>query len=194
MPLELRVGRGVGADGARELADAHPLERARDALAAAVELERPAGELQPEGRRLGVDAVRAADLQRLAVLARRARRRRRSARSMPVEDQRARLADLQRERGVDDVGGREAVVEPAALLAELLGDGVDEGGGVVVERRLELGDPLRRSAASPRRCAPAASSGTTPSSAQAAVAASSTSSQVASFPSSDQILAMAGRE
>jgi hypothetical protein len=40
----------------------------------------------------------------------------------------------------------------------------------------------------------AASLGTTPSSAQAAVAASSTSSHVASFPSSDQILAMAGRE
>ena len=40
----------------------------------------------------------------------------------------------------------------------------------------------------------AASSGKIPSSAQAAVAASSTSSKVASFPSSDQILAMAGRE
>ena len=38
-------------------------------------------------------------------------------------------------------------MEPAALLAELLGDGVDEGSGVVMERRLELGDPLRR-----RRC------------------------------------------
>ena len=85
-------------------------------------------------------------------------------------------------------------MEPAALLAELLGDGVDEGGGVVVQRRLELGDALGASAGSPRRCAHAASSGTTPSSAQAAVAASSTSSQVASFPSSDQILAMAGRE
>ena len=62
----------------------------------------------------------------------------------PLEDEGARLADLERERRVDDVGGGEAVVEPAALVAELLGDGVDEGGGVVVERRLELGDPLRR--------------------------------------------------
>ena len=67
-PLELGVGRRVGADGAGELADAHPLERPRDPLAAARELERPAGELEPERRRLGVDAVRAADLQRLAVL------------------------------------------------------------------------------------------------------------------------------
>ena len=67
----------------------------------------------------------------------------------PIEDQRSRLADLERERGVDDVGGGEAVVEPAALLAQPLGmqplgHGVDEGRGVVVEGRLELGDPLRR--------------------------------------------------
>ncbi len=67
-PLELRVGRGVRSDGAGELADADPLERASDALAAARELERPAGELQAERRRLGMDAVRAADLKRLAVL------------------------------------------------------------------------------------------------------------------------------
>ena len=85
-------------------------------------------------------------------------------------------------------------MEPAALLAELLGDGVDERGGVVVERRLELGHALGARRGRLRRCAPLPSSGTTPSSAQAAVAACSTASQVASFPSSDQILAMAGRE
>ena len=149
-PLELGIGRGVGADRARELADAHPLERPRDAFLAARQLERPAGELEPEGRRLGMDAVRAADLQRLAVLLG-ARRDDCEGAVETREDQRARLADLQRERGVDDVGGGEAVVEPAALLAELLGDGVDEGGGVVVERRLELGDPLRRRRVSPGR-------------------------------------------
>ena len=192
-PLELGIGRGVRADGARELADAHPLERARDALAAARQLERPAGELEPEGRRLGVDAVRAADLQRLAVLLG-ARGDGGEGAVEPGEDQRAGLADLQRERRVDDVGGREAVVEPAALLAELLGDGVDEGGGVVVQRRLELGHALGGSAGSPRRCARPRRRARRPSSAQAAVAASSTSSHVASFPSSDQILAMAGRE
>ena len=67
-PLELGIRRGVGADRARELADAHPLERPRDAFLAARQLERPAGELEPEGCGLGMDAVRAADLQRLAVL------------------------------------------------------------------------------------------------------------------------------
>ena len=86
-------------------------------------------------------------------------------------------------------------MEPAALFPELLGDRVDEGGGVVVEGGLDLGDALRRRAARPSPGARAAASGgTIPSSAQAAVAASSTSSQARSLPSSDQILAMAGRE
>ena len=141
-PLELGVGCGVGTDGARELADAHPLERARDPLPGARQFEGPAGELEPERRRLGVHAVRAADLQRLAVLLRPCRNGGEGA-VEPGEDEHAGLLDLQRERGVDDVGGGEAVVEPAALLAELLGDGVDEGGRVVVERRLELGHALR---------------------------------------------------
>ena len=35
-------------------------------------------------------------------------------------------------------------MEPAALLAELLRDGVDERGGVVVQRGFDLGDALRR--------------------------------------------------
>src|SRR5439155_4260012 len=56
------------------------------------------------------------------------------------ENQPAGLPDLQAERRVDDVGGGEPVVEPPALLAELLGDGVDEGGRVVVKRRLKLGN------------------------------------------------------
>ncbi len=162
--LELGVGGGVRPDRARELADAHPVERAGDALPVARELERPAGELQAERRRLGVDAVRAADLERLAMLL--GARHDRGERGVePREDERARLADLQRERRVDDVGGREAVVEPAApLVVELLADGVDERGGVVVERRLDLGDALRRSAASRRRWR--GGLGRTPSSAQ----------------------------
>ena len=63
---------------------------------------------------------------------------------MPCEDQRAGVPDLQRERGVDDVRRGEAVVDPAALRAELLGHGVDERGDVVVGRPLDLGDALRR--------------------------------------------------
>ncbi len=90
-----------------------------------------------------MDAVGAADLQRLAVLLRPHRDGCEGA-VEPREDERSGLAYLQRERGVADVRGREAVVNPAALVAELLRDGVDESGGVVLERRLELGDPLGR--------------------------------------------------
>ena len=61
----------------------------------------------------------------------------------PAEEELARVLDLQRQRGVDDVGGGQPVVEPAALRPELLGDGVDEGGGVVVGRQLDLGDARR---------------------------------------------------
>ena len=139
--LELGIGRGVRSDRAGELADAHPVERPRDPLPVPVELECPAGELQPERRRLGVHAVRAAHLEGRAMLLRAGDDRGERA-VEAVHDERAGRADLERECGVDDVRRGEAVVEPAALLAELLGDGVDEGGGVVVERRLELGDPL----------------------------------------------------
>ena len=67
-PLELRARGGVRADGAGELADPHALERAIEPRTPAIELERPAGELQPERRRLGMDAVRATHDQRPAVL------------------------------------------------------------------------------------------------------------------------------
>ena len=140
--LELGACRGVRTDRAGELADAHPFERARDALAAAGELERPARELQPERRRLGMDAVRAADLQHLAVFLRSCFDGCERA-VEPGQDQRAGLTDLHRQRRVDDVGGREAVVEPAARLAELLGGGIHECCGVVVEGCFELRHPLR---------------------------------------------------
>ena len=142
-PLDLRVGRGVRADGAGELADPHPFERPGDARAIALEGEGPAGELETEGRRLCVDAVGAADRQRLAMLLG-ARHDGGEGAVDPREDQRAGIADLERERGVEDVRRRQAVVEPAPLLAEPLGDGVDERGDVVVGPRLDLRDALGR--------------------------------------------------
>ena len=148
-PLDLRIGRRVGADGAGELADAHPLERARDAGAVALERERPAGELEPERRRLGVDAVRAPDRERVAVLLGAGDDGGERALD-PFEHERARLADLERERGVEHVRRRQPVVEPAPLVAELLGDRVDERGDVVVRPRLDLGHALRRRRDRPR--------------------------------------------
>ena len=66
--LDLGVDRRVVADRAGELPDAHALERKCDALASAVELERPDRELEAERRRLGVYAVGAADRDRQPVL------------------------------------------------------------------------------------------------------------------------------
>ena len=141
--LDLRVGRGVGPDGAGELADPHPLQRVLKAVAVAVELERPDGELEAEGRRLRVHAVRAADLERLAVLLRQRHDRREGALD-PGEDQRAGVADLERQGGVDDVRGRQAVVEPAPIRAERLAHRVDERRRIVMRARLDLRDAVGR--------------------------------------------------
>src|SRR5262245_20758405 len=67
-PLDLGVGRGVRADGPRKLSDPYPLQRLFEPRPVAVELERPPGELEAERGRLGMNPVRAADLERLPVL------------------------------------------------------------------------------------------------------------------------------
>ena len=142
-PLDLRIGVGVGADRARELADAKALDRADEALAIAVERERPAGELEPERRRLGVDPVRAAH----QIVSRCSSARATTAakaRSRPSSSERPGVLHGERERGVDHVGRRQPVVEPAAFLARPSGDDVDERGDVVVRLALDLGDALGR--------------------------------------------------
>jgi hypothetical protein len=125
-----RVGCRVRADGARELSDPHALERSREPRAVAVELERPAASLSPNVVGSAWIAVRAADLQRLPVLLRRAttaakralepcdaaRRRRGSAARAPCRRRRTRSARS----------------GTSALGAELFGDRVDEGGDIVV--------------------------------------------------------------
>ena len=80
------------------------------------ELERPAGELEPKRRRLGVYAVRAANGQCLSVLLGPPDDGGEGT-ADPVENERARLLHGERERRVEDVGRCEAVVEPAALRA-----------------------------------------------------------------------------
>ena len=92
-----------------------------------------------------------------------------SARSSPSRISAPGVADLQRERGVDDVRGGQAVVEPAARPApSSLGDGVDERGEVVVGRRARSRRRARGVGGVPQsRIAATASAGTTPSSAQA---------------------------
>jgi hypothetical protein len=60
----------------------------------------------------------------------------------PGHQQLARVADLEREPGVDDVGRGQPVVKPAAGVAELARDHVDERGHIVVDARFDLFDPL----------------------------------------------------
>ena len=59
--LHLGADVGVGADRAGDLADRDPLPRARQPLRVALQLREPAGGLEAEGDRLGMDAVAAAD-------------------------------------------------------------------------------------------------------------------------------------
>src|SRR5438045_445064 len=66
--FDLRVGRRVRAHRARQLSNPHTLEGAGEAQPVTVELEGPAGKLEPERGRFGVDTVRPPDLQRLTVL------------------------------------------------------------------------------------------------------------------------------
>ena len=112
----------------------------------------------------------------------------------PVEQQLSRILDLERERRIDDIGGGQAVMHPVSFRPELLGDGVDERGGVVVGQQLDLRDARR--GRDPRgglyRGYVLCRNRTI--SAQPSSAASSTWSQRASLPSSDQILSISGRE
>src|SRR5215203_4217319 len=61
-----------------------------------------------------------------------------------AEDHFAGPPQLQRQGGVEDVGGGEAVVDPATVLADRGGDDVDEGGDVVVSHLLALFHRLDR--------------------------------------------------
>src|SRR6187551_2629830 len=66
--LDLGVDGCILAHSARELADAEPFERSLDARPFAVQRERPADQLQPERRRLGIHAVRSTHAERVAML------------------------------------------------------------------------------------------------------------------------------
>ena len=136
--LDLGIGRRVRADGAGELADTDAVKRARDAHAVALEREGPTRELKPE-----VVGSTCTPCVRPIVSVSRCSFARRITARCPIEACHGRgtgLAELERERRVEDVRRGEAVVEEPAVLAQLLRDRVDEGRDVVLRLRLELGD------------------------------------------------------
>jgi hypothetical protein len=102
-PLEVGVGRRIGADRSGEGADRHLLEGRAQAAAVAIGLEREARQLDPERRRLGVHAVGATDAERARVLAR-APRERRDELIRAAENDLAHGFQLQRQRGVEHIG------------------------------------------------------------------------------------------
>ena len=128
--LDLRVEGGVLADRARQLPDTHAVERTLETSPVTLECERPAGQLEPERRRLRMDAVRPPHAEREPMLLGASHDSSECSFELG-EHQCARLADGQRQSGVEDVRGGEPVVEPAALVTEPGGDQVDERGHVV---------------------------------------------------------------
>ena len=177
--LDLGIDVGVGADRARELPDRDGGARPHEPGAVAPELERPERELRAERRRLGVDAVRAPDHRRVAVLASTG-----DDRGVELVDRAEQQVggahERDRERGVDDVARREPVVDPGAVRrTDALLDDVDERGDVVVGDALARLDRRRRRSRHDRGSRRRPPAGMTPSFAWASTARSSTSSQVA---------------
>jgi hypothetical protein len=141
--LDLGIGCCIRPDRSGELSDAHSLERSSQADPSAVELERPARELEPERHRFRMDTVRAPDRQRAPVLVRALDDGRECA-VQPVAKEIACHSKLQSESGVEDIRRCEAEVEPTPVLAELLRDCVDERGQVMVRAAFDLRDALGR--------------------------------------------------
>ena len=139
-----------------------------------------------------MDAVRAPDAERVGVPQRQLAQGRRQRRLL-AQQQVAGAADRQGEPGVEHVGRGQAVVHPARRRPHPLGDVGEEGDHVVVGGLLELLGPLDGEAGA-RLDVGQVLGGITPRAAQARQTASSTSSQRASFASSVQIAAIAGRE
>ena len=128
-----------GADGARNLADADDLARAAQARQVALQLGVPQRQLQAERHRLGVHAVRAANHGRVPVLVG-PRTDGLGQRIDVPDDQIGRLDHLQRQRGVDDVGGRQAEMQIPRRRPHMLGHRRRERNHVVMRRLLDFLD------------------------------------------------------
>ncbi len=140
--LDLGIDVGIGADRARHLAHRDRGARPHQSGAVAAELERPEGELAAEGDRLRVDPVRASCHRGVALLTGAACEHR-FERVDRVDHEVEGAHERDRQRGVDDVVGREPVVHPLrGRSPDPLLDHVDERGGLVVGDGLPRPDRL----------------------------------------------------
>ena len=182
------------ADGARDLADRGLLERAREPHALAAHLLGEHEQLEAERGGLGVHAVGAADARRVLELARAPHEHAAQALDARREEP-PRVADLERERGVEHVARGDAVVHVARVGADRAPRAsVSERDHVVAHALLDLGDARRIDRRLARGSPRAPRRGIKPRSACTSQTASSTSSQRAYFPSSEKISAISGRE
>ena len=109
-------------DRAADLAGRDLVDGLGEPVAAAVDLERPARELEPERRRLGVDRVGAAHHHRAGLDRAPGSTSAAMSRSASRSERLAGGPQLERERRVDDVAAGQAEVEVAALGPDGLGD------------------------------------------------------------------------
>ena len=138
--LDRRVDVGEGADRARDRAGRDLGARRLQAPPVARELGVEARELEAEGDRLGVHAVRAADAGRVLVLER-APAQRREQLVEAGQQQVGGLGELAGEGGVEQVGRGHAEMQIARLGADHLLDVGQERDHVVARDRLDLLDP-----------------------------------------------------
>ena len=137
--LDPRIDVVVGAHGAAQLADGGAVGHAPQAVEVAGHLEGPHPQLHAEGDGLGVDAVGAPHLHRVAKLE-----------GAPLEhlaegdevalEKPAGTLDLQRQTGVEHVRARHAIVDVLRGVADVLGHVGQKGDDVMVGGLLDLGD------------------------------------------------------
>ena len=137
--LDARREMRAGADRAGEFADGGDFAGAFEAFERAAKFVVHQRELEAERRRLGVDAVAAADAGREFDILRACWAMDGQQRlHVGNEDVRA-LHHLHGERGVNDVAAGEAEMEPAAgVVVDFFGDGGGEADDVVVERLFQF--------------------------------------------------------
>ena len=139
MRLHARIDIGEGADRAGDCAGGDFGARGQQAGAAAVELGIGFRHLQAEGHRLGVDAMRAADADRVLVLMGAALEG--GQQRVDVGQQQVGGAgELHVEAGVQDVRGRHALMHEARVRPDDFRQMGEEGDDVVLGLALDLVD------------------------------------------------------
>ena len=131
----------MGAHRAGQLAHPDVVARGDQALAVTVQLVQPAGEHKAEAERFGMDTVGPAGHQGPALLDRPAPDHGRQAIEI-VEKDVGGAHQLQGERRIEDVGGGQAAVQIAGIVADRFGQRVQERNHVMPDPLLQARDVL----------------------------------------------------